>query len=185
MTLEPDDAAQSLSEIAAVERRTRQTLAYARSSTAIILWGVLLVFGYTFGFAFPEFERRGWLAVIAVGFAGCGLLGYRRAPQTGRARWDQPMLFGQLVLYAYGWMFVTILWPVSPRQLNAFWPNIFMLGFALTGLWLGRAFLLLGLSVTALTLIGYFWSGAWFSLWMAVVGGGGLIAGGLWLRRMG
>lgn len=185
MTLEPDDAAHSLSEIAAVERRTRQTLAYGRSSAAIILWGVLLVFGYTFGFAFPDLERKAWFAVIAMGFAGCTFLGSRRSSQAGRSPWDQPILFGQLVLYAYGWMFVTILWPLAPRQLNAFWPNVFMLGFALAGLWLGRAFLLLGLSVTALTLVGYFWSGPWFGLWMAVVGGGGLIAGGLWLRRLG
>jgi len=185
MTLEPDDAAHSLSEIAAVERRTRQTLAYGRSSAAIILWGVLLVFGYTFGFAFPDLERKAWFAVIAMGFAGCTFLGSRRSSRAGRSPWDQPILFGQLVLYAYGWMFVTILWPLAPRQLNAFWPNVFMLGFALAGLWLGRAFLLLGLSVTALTLVGYFWSGPWFGLWMAVVGGGGLIAGGLWLRRLG
>jgi len=185
MTMEPDDAAQSLSEIAAVERRTRQTLVYGRSSVFFILWGVLLVFGYTFGFAFPEFERRGWFAVFAVGFASAALLGYRRPRLPGRAGWDQPMLFGQLVLYAYGWIILAIVGPLAPRQANAFWPNVFMLGFALAGLWLGRFFLLLGLSVSALTLIGYFWSGPWFGLWMAVVGGGGLIAGGLWLRRLG
>ena len=35
----------------------------------------------------------------------------------------------------------------------------------------------------ALTLIGYFFIGESFELWMAIVNGGGLILGGLWMRR--
>jgi hypothetical protein len=34
-----------------------------------------------------------------------------------------------------------------------------------------------------MTLIGYFFVGDAFDLWMAVVNGGGLILGGLWMRR--
>jgi hypothetical protein len=60
-----------------------------------------------------------------------------------------------------------------------------MLGIVLMGLWLGRFFIFLGLSVTTLTVIGYFWSGDWFPLWMALVSGGGLIAAGWWLRHQG
>ena len=42
---------------------------------------------------------------------------------------------------------------------------------------------MIGLSITALTLIGYVYIGEGFDLWMAVVDGGGLILGGLWMRR--
>ena len=49
--------------------------------------------------------------------------------------------------------------------------------------WAGWAFVAIGLGITALTLIGYFFAGDWFNLWMAVVDGGGLILGGLWMRR--
>ncbi|MBV8168108.1 MAG: hypothetical protein JO021_15030 [Alphaproteobacteria bacterium] len=183
MTLNPDDAAASLDEIASVEQRTRQTLVYGRSSVFFILWGVLLVIGYCLGFAFPTLARTAWFVIFAVGFAACGVLGYRR-PSTpaARARWDRPLLFGQLVLYAYGWMFQLIV-DMTPRQQGAFWPNLFMLGFALAGLWLGRFYLLLGLSVNALTVVGYRYTDEWFQLWMAAVGGGGMILGGLWLRR--
>ena len=38
---------------------------------------------------------------------------------------------------------------------------------------LGLAFVAIGLCITALTLIGYFFVGDWFHLWMAVVDGGG------------
>ncbi len=51
------------------------------------------------------------------------------------------------------------------------------------GLWFGYAFIAIGLAITALTLVGYFFIGAAFPLWMAFVNGGGLILGGLWMRR--
>lgn len=40
-----------------------------------------------------------------------------------------------------------------------------------------------GVAITALTLIGYFFIGEAFPLWMGFVNGGGLILGGLWMRR--
>ena len=54
---------------------------------------------------------------------------------------------------------------------------------AIAGLWFGYAFVAIGLGITALTLIGYFHVGDAFELWMAFVNGGGLILGGLWMRR--
>jgi hypothetical protein len=50
-------------------------------------------------------------------------------------------------------------------------------------LWVGHAFVAIGLSISALTLIGYFFIGDAFDLWMALVNGGGLVLGGLWMRR--
>jgi hypothetical protein len=48
----------------------------------------------------------------------------------------------------------------------------------------GYAFVAIGLGITVLTLIGYFIVGGFaFLLWMAAVNGGGLVLGGLWMRR--
>jgi hypothetical protein len=58
-----------------------------------------------------------------------------------------------------------------------------MLIYTVVGLWFGLAFVVIGVGVTVLTLIGYFFIGAWFEPWMALVNGGGLILGGLWMRR--
>jgi hypothetical protein len=67
--------------------------------------------------------------------------------------------------------------------MDAFWPIYFMMVYTIVGLWFGYAFVAIGVGITALTLIGYFFAGDWFNLWMAVVDGGGLILGGLWMRR--
>ena len=80
------------------------------------------------------------------------------------------------------------LWSVGfgrfgPRELDAFWPTLFLFGYALAGSWFGVAFAALGLGLSALVLVGYLWSGEWFDLWLAVVNGGGFILCGLWMRR--
>ena len=59
-----------------------------------------------------------------------------------------------------------------------------ILGKPLAGLWFGYAFVAIGLGISALTLIGFFYIGEAFPLWMAFVNGGGLILGGLWMRRI-
>src|SRR5258708_4672960 len=130
MSMGPDDAAASLSEIAAVERRTRQTIGYARSSAALILWGVLLAIGYVGGELAPTYARTTWFVLISAGFAGSAVIGYRRSRRgaaglSSARRWDRPLLFAMLILYGYGWIFLAMLWPLTPRQLGAFWPNLF------------------------------------------------------------
>lgn len=183
MTLDRDEAAASLSDIASVERRTREAVVYARSSAVLILWGVLCVLGYGFQYFRPHEARPAWITVGILGFVGTFVSGHWRRSHH-RSTITQPLLYAQLALVGYGLILLVLLWPVAPRQLSAFWPTLIMLGFVLMGLWLGRFFILCGLAVTALTLAGYFWSGAWFPLWMTVVNGGGLLAGGLWLRRL-
>ena len=44
--------------------------------------------------------------------------------------------------------------------------------------------MILAALIAVLTLIGFFYLPVYFGLWMAVVGGGGLILGGLWLRSV-
>lgn len=184
MTVDRDEAAASLSDIARVERRTRETVVYARSSTILIMWGVLCAIGYVICYVAPLQARPAWIAIAILGFAGTFAIGHWRARADRHVVVARPLLYAQAVLVGYGLVLLVLLWPVDARQINAFWPTLFMLGFVLSGLWLGRFFILCGLAVTALTLAGYFWSGAWFPLWMAVVNGGGLLAGGLWLRRL-
>jgi hypothetical protein len=93
-----------------------------------------------------------------------------------------PLMF--LLFFAFGYLCTNVLGHFGPRQLGAFWPIYFMLFYALAGLWFGYAFIAISLAITALTLIGYFYIGEAFPLWMAFVNGGGLILGGLWMRRI-
>jgi hypothetical protein len=109
-----------------------------------------------------------------------------RAGLTATSRQLGLRLVGaQIALIGFGVLVVTILGPFKGRQLDAFWPLVFMLGYVLAGIWVGRFFILCGITIAFLTIVGFWWSGPWFQLWMAAVNGGALILGGLWLRRQG
>ena len=93
------------------------------------------------------------------------------------------MLLAFLLYFGFGFFFSSVLGQFTPRQLGTFWPLYAMMTYTIAGLWFGYAFVALGLAISALTLVGYFFIGNWLEPWMAVVNGGGLIAGGLWMRR--
>ena len=88
-----------------------------------------------------------------------------------------------LLFYAFGWIWANLIGDFSPRQQMAFWPTLFLFGYAVAGLWFGPAFTAIGLGLTALIVATYFWSGAAFPLCIAVVTGGGFVLCGLWMRR--
>ena len=56
--------------------------------------------------------------------------------------------------------------------------------YAAVGVYLGTRWLITGLGLLGLTFIGYTALDTHFALWMAWVGGGGLILAGIWLRRV-
>ena len=52
------------------------------------------------------------------------------------------------------------------------------------GIWTGWRLIALGVALVALTLVGFYAIGPWYSLYMGVVSGGALVLGGLWLRKL-
>ncbi len=185
MAIDPGSAADSLSEVARIERKTREAARYSGAAYFLFWWGGLTTVGYlvnqfALGSAFDS-----WRVIIVLGIAGSAIIRYVRSRNGGTGHGDRRMVIAQVVLLAFGALWVTVFGHFEGRGLGAFWPTLFMLGFVLGGLWIGRVFVAIGVTVTLLTVAGYFWAGPWFGLWMAVVNGGGLIAGGVFLRRIG
>jgi hypothetical protein len=186
MTIDPNEAATSLKDIALVERRTREALFYAGSSTIFILWGILVASGYGLTELYPGSARIIWPAVTAVGCATTALiiaLRWRACQQEAR---DWRIIWAMAVLAAFGAVWSYLLGPVVPgRLMYAFQPTLFLLGIILAGIWLGRFFVVLGVVGIALIAIGYLQAEPWLRLWMAAVESGTLIVGGIWLGRSG
>ena len=186
MSIDPNDARASLSDIAAVERRTYQTLTYDHSSFQFILWGALVFCGYLWTFLEPRHGIIGWTAVAVAGVSGSfALRRLRRNLSSRDSKLGARLGYGQLALIGFGLVLVSLLSPLGDRQIEAFWPTLVMFCHVLAGIWLGRFFIFTGLAVTALIVVGYVWIDPWYPLWLAISVGGGLIASGLWLRRMG
>jgi len=175
------EASEALSDINDIAQRVRQSTIYNLASLTMILWGMLVFAGNLGSFQWPRYAGSIWLAVYAAGIVGSSMFSALDYQRTGLRSFDFRMLTALLLFIAFG-MFTSWLGHFGPRQLGTFWPIYFMLLYTVVGLWFGAAFVVIGAGVVALTLVGYFLVGAWFEPWMALVNGGGLVLGGLWMR---
>ena len=181
--IDPREAASALSDIDVVVRRVRQSQIYNTASQLMILWGALVFAGNVVTYLTPRYADYAWMLVYVVGIAGSAAVGVANRGRSRVRSFDLRVLAANLLFFAFGFFCVNVLGHFTPRQMGTFWPIYFMLMYCIAGLWFGYAFIAIGLAVTALTLVGYFFIGATFPLWMAFVNGGGLILGGLWMRR--
>jgi hypothetical protein len=181
-SIDPQQAASALSDIDSIVRRVRQSTIYHLASLMLVMWGGLTFAGYLLSYMAPRNAGYGWIAVYVVGIAGTVLISGFNKVRSGIRTFDIRMFAAFLLFIAFG-IFVAWLGHFTPRQMGTFWPVYFMLVYTIAGLWVGHAFVAIGLSIIALTLFGYFCIGDSFDLWMAFVNGGGLILGGLWMRR--
>jgi hypothetical protein len=182
--IDSKQAAESLSEINEIVRRVRQSRIYDLASLIMILWGVLVFAGNIATYVSPRHGNYIWIAVNVAGVLGTLAVSAFSYSRTDLRTFDARMLVAYLLFFAFGFFCSNVLGHFTPRQLGTFWPVYFMLFYSIAGLWFGYAFVAIGVGISALTLIGYFYvGGAAFLLWMAFVNGGGLILGGLWMRR--
>jgi len=183
MDIDSREAASALSDISDISRRVRQSTIYQLSGLMLIMWGALTFAGYVASYLSPRHAGYGWIAVYVAGIVGTIVISPLNRARSGIRTFDIRMLAAFLLFIAVGIFSSVWLGHFTPRQMGTFWPLYFMMVYTIVGLWVGLAFVAIGLSIIALTLIGYFFVGGAFDLWMAFVNGGGLIVGGLWMRR--
>jgi hypothetical protein len=182
MNISRTEAEATLDDIGAVAAAVRQSLIYRVASSALIWWGALVAAGNLTSQFQPRVAGFTWIAVNIVGVVGTILLVLRA--KAGAGEWRDPRPFVALGLfYGFGLLWSLVLAKFGGRELCTFWPTLFMFGYCLAGIWLGRAFIVLGLAVTALTITGYLLIFGWFNIYLAVVNGAGLMCCGLWMRR--
>jgi hypothetical protein len=136
-----------------------------------------------------------WAVADIIGIGGTFVLVYahrRRAPVISQTikKIDRRIFWFWFLLFIYADVWLVILYLRHGLQLNAFLVTLIMFAYITLGRWLQSPFMIgLGLTVTALTLLGFI--AVWFefvadsnlyNLWMAVVGGGALLVIGLYMR---
>ncbi len=180
------EAAQALSDIEQIVQRVRQSRIYDIASQIMIAAGVLVLAGNLANFVAPRYaachlDRR----QRADGCERRGALDHGAADDRACRRSISGCLARSCCSTRSASCAASCSATIGPRELGAFWPIYFMLFYCIAGLWFGRAFIIIGIAIIVLTLIGYFLiDGGAFLLWMAAVNGGGLILAGLWMRRI-
>lgn len=181
--IDSKEASAALSEINDMVQRVRQSRIYDLASQFMVVAGILVVAGNLATFFVPHSAAVIWPAVNVLTVSISAVISIYDHRRTGLLSFDLRVFFVFVLFYAFGTLCTLVLGHFGPREMGTFWPIYFMLFYCIAGLWFGRAFLTIGLAITLLTLIGYFFiTSAEFLIWMAVVNGGGLVVSGLWMR---
>jgi hypothetical protein len=180
MTLSADDASAALADIESIARRVKQSSIYRASSLIMIGWGALVALGNLAALFAGSWTPKVWIAVNLLG-VGMTIALLFKTRYAGAA--PLRMLAAFALFFAFGFVWSLLLGRMGPREQDAFWPTLYMFGYALAGLFLGRAFTLIGVGLAALIVAGYEWVGVGYGVYLAVVNGGGLMLCGYWMRR--
>jgi hypothetical protein len=184
-----DEAVRALQEIQEVRGRTDTWNRYRETGPYLVLWGIVWVVGNGISEFLPALSGIAWLALIGAGSVGSIVLTTRKQRRqcdtlrTGAApyTWHWGAAYG--VIMAYFIASQLVLPALSARQFSAWMTMFWGFAYMFAGVWRAWRLFAIGLATTLLVLFGYFELDRYYFLWIGVVGGGGLIAGGLWLRR--
>ena len=189
MDVSQENAEQSLALVEGTITQTRKSIHCSYTSPILMLWGAIWVVGFLADHWYLGWTYyTGWI-LNAVGIAGTISIS-RSWPIKESAETPLSQRFGWRVfalwisLFVYGFIWLNLLAPFSGLQLNAFMTTAVMFVYVVMGLWFAMYFIIwLGLSVTAITLVGFYLIPSdYYSLWMAVMAGGALLGTGIYIR---
>lgn len=182
--IDSQQASAALHDINDVVRRVRQSQIYQTASFIIMIWGGVVFAGYIANYTWPRQGYTIWTVTNLVGLITSVAVGFGINLRSGAGNFPIRSLISFLLIGLFGAYCSIMLGRFGPHQMIVFWALYGMLFYALAGIWFGYAFIVIAACTTALTLISYAYAGPAFLLWMAVVHGGGLVLGGLWMRRI-
>jgi hypothetical protein len=184
MSMSSKEAAASLTQVKEASRRSSELFFYHRSSPHLIMWGIIWVIGYGGTGLFPHWGLRIWLALIVIGCVGGVLISHRAKCDgsiSGPHAWRMGALWAIILFFVFSTY--AILQPHLDRQYCAYPALITGCVYMAIGLWRGLRYLISGIVVVALTLIGFYYIEPIF-FWFAAVGGAAMILTGIWFRTV-
>jgi hypothetical protein len=186
MNISPNEAEEALAAIQKVTQKTRRSIASSGAYVFLIITGTV----WLIGFLATQFLAGAivgfiWLGLSLLGTALSIPLGTRMSRRVHspsiNASAKRATIFW-LFLILYGIAAIAIARPTDGKQVTMFIVLFIMIGQMAMGLLLSFSATWWALPITALALVGYFLLPGIFYLWMAVLGGGGMIALGLYIH---
>jgi len=187
MGISKSEAASALTDIESTAGRSRLLKGYHGAGPILMVWGVIWALGYGgMGLSPPEIWGWIWLPLDVIGVVVTVLMS-RGAKGAGKAAGQADMgwkiVAGVLALLVFFAATFTLFSPASIEAATAYPGVVTGLVYAGVGIAYAPRYLWIGAAVFVASMVGYFFFQPWLNYWMAVVGGGGLIVAGLWLRR--
>jgi hypothetical protein len=193
MNVSKEDAGRALEIVGDASARMLTLKRYAGLAPFLLTWGSVWILANAVTDIAPGRSPLAWLAGSVVGVSVSVLLGVglarRRGSQSGdgithRRRVGQRFAMAGLAMCSFFPAMFTVLRPLTVRQENAFVSLCWAFLYMIAGTWIGWRLFAIGAIAAAATTFGYVAIDQHYYLWMALCGGGALIAGGLWLRTI-
>lgn len=193
MNMSQQEASEALDAITTADRKVREHQGYREGSPFLILWGVLWFIANSVAGLAGHLAGPVWMITVIVGTAATATLVVAQSVRAQRAHRYTPAeraligrrasLLGISVITFFPAMSV-VLGDLTPLQSNAFISMFWALAYMAAGAWLGLRLFFTGVATAVAVLLGVLVLREHYFLWMAFAGGGSLILGGLWLRKL-
>ncbi len=188
MNVSQEEAQASLSKVRDVTVQTHRAITSVYVSPLLILWGVLWIVSYTLAQFYLTYSFYIFMTESVIGCIGTAVIFWlllSKAPVRDTSSpgilWRIALFWISLYVYAIIWLFLFA--PFNGRQCNVFLCTTAMFAYVVMGLWFTSYFMIvLGLAVTAATLVGYYFIETYYCLWMAIIGGVAFLGAGLYIR---
>jgi hypothetical protein len=186
MNISPNEAEEALAAIQRTTQKTRHSFADSGAYIFLIITGIIWLVGFLANQFLPgEIAVYIWIGVSLLGSASSILLGRRMG---GRVRGPSTATYGKrigifwLLLVFFCVATIAIAQPTDGKQVTMFIILFIMIGQLAMGLLFSFSSTWWALPISVLALVGYFLLPGIFYLWMAFLGGGGMIALALHIR---
>jgi hypothetical protein len=186
MNVSSTEAEEALAAVQVIMQKTRHSIASSGTHITLIVTGVV----WLIGFICTQFLTGDIVGYIWAGLSILGgilgtILGFRmgkrvRSPATAPTA-KRIGLFWLLLVF-YGIAIIAIVRPADGKQASLLVILFIMIGQLAMGLLFSFSSVWWALPITALALVGYFLLPGIFYLWMGMLGGGGMIALGIYIR---
>jgi hypothetical protein len=186
MNLSPQEAEEALAAIQNVAQKTRHSIAAGSTSISLITTGIVWLIGFTATqFMVPPLLVWIWIGISVIGSALATFMGIRagkrvRIPSSVVTGKRIAIYWALLILLAAA--IIAVARPADGKQITLLIILLAMIGQMGMGLLLSFSATWWTVPVAAVALIGYFMAPDWFYLWMGLLGGGVMIALGLFIR---
>jgi hypothetical protein len=187
MDISPTEAEEALTAIQAMMQKTRRAISSSGAYNFLILWGAIWIVGFLGSQFLPTKTANSvWIGLDILGGILSVVIGVR---MNRGVRTSAPITSGKrigifwLLLFFFCVADVSVAWPLDGKQFAMFIIIFVTVGWIAMGLLLSFASVWWGLALLGLSLTGYFLFPDIFYLWMAFLGGGGMIALGIYVRN--
>ena len=186
MDLTPMEAQQALDAIQSVAKKTQKVIANSGAYLFLIIWGFVWLIGFSVNhFLSGPSVGYIWMGLDTLGAVFSVVMGIRlsRKVRTGSGgKAGRRIGYFWLLLFAYCLLLLVVISPLDMKTGSMVIVIFVMVGWIAMGMLMSAASVWWALVITALALIGYYLLPSYFYLWMAVLGGGGMIALGIYIR---